>query len=310
MLRDLVSMKLSPAAANGSGDTLPRADDDEAGRSRGRPVLAASSSLFGLYVALAIHRSSDSQDPRLLYPLLLLGSGIGLGASLLAADEWNVTPGAAWTVAAGSLWGTLAGLNIAAGRNVQPVNDRYSYGLVGGLGGTALSIVALAATRFDDGDAALVHSGGAIGTFTGGLVEALWRGDLGTDSSPSKGFGWGSAAGLVAGGVIASVVRTTPSRVFLIDLGCGIGALGGAAVTSPLVFKDVTETKTRGFVAGVLAGTVLGGTVAYFVTRGRKADSTADAAPRVLPMGGVLGVSTGNNGSTAPIFGAGIVGAF
>ncbi len=310
MLRDLVSMKLSPAAANGAGDALPRVDDDESGRSRGRPVLAASSSLFGLYVALAIQRSGGNGDPRLLYPLLLLGSGIGLGASLLAADEWNVTPGAAWTVAAGSLWGTLAGLNVAAGRNVKPVDDRYSWGLVGGLGGTALSIVALAATRFDDGDAALVHSGAAIGTFTGGLIEALWRGDLGADASPQKGFGWGSAAGLVAGGVVATVVRTTPSRVFLIDLGCGIGALGGAAVTSPLVFKDITEAKTRGFVTGVLAGTVLGGTVAYFVTRDRKPEAAAVAAPRVLPTAGVLGVSTAKNGDTALIFGAGVLGSF
>lgn len=310
MLRDLVSMKLVPAPTNGSGDAVPRLEEDEAGRSRGRPVLAASSSLLGLYVALAIDRSAGKDDPRLLYPLLLLGSGIGLGASLLAADEWNVTPGAAWTVAAGSLWGTLAGLNIAAGRDVQPVSDRYSWGLAGGLGGTALSIVALAATRFDDGDAALVHSGGAIGTFTGGLVEALWRGDLGANASPSKGFGWGSAAGLVGGGVLASFVRTTPSRVFLIDLGCGIGALGGAAGTSWLVFKDTTEAKTRGFVGGVLAGTVLGGTIAYFVTRGRKADSTSEAAPRVLPTAGVLGLSTAKNGSTAPIFGAGLMGSF
>jgi hypothetical protein len=311
MLRDLVAMKLTPAPTNAAGDAIPRVEEDEAGRSRGRPVLAVSSSLLGLYVALAIDRSAGKDDPRLLYPLLLLGSGIGLGASLLAADEWNVTPGAAWTVAAGSLWGTLAGLNIAAGRDVQPVSSRYSYGLVGGLGGTALSIVALAATPFDDGDAAIVHSSAAIGTFTGGLVEALWRGDLGTrDSSPSKGFGWGSATGLVAGGVVASLVRTTPSRVFLIDLGCGIGALGGAAVTSPLVFKDITEAKTRGFVTGVLAGTVLGGTIAYFVTRGRKPDATAEAGPRVLPTAGVLGVSTAKNGSTAPIFGAGLMGSF
>lgn len=312
MLRDLVSMKLAPAPVI-AADESPRTRDEESGRSRGRPVLAVSSSLLGLYGAFSIHRSSGSEDERLLYPLLLLGTGVGLGASLLVADEWNVTPGSAWTVAAGSWWGVLAGLNLAAGYNVEPVADRHAWGLAGGLGGTALSVIALAATRFDEGDAALVHSGAVFGTFTGGLVEAIWRGELG-DQSPSKGFGWGSAAGLVGGGILATVVRTTPSRVFLIDLGCGIGALGGAAVTSALVFSDKTDAKTRGFLSGVLAGTLLGGTIAYFVTREPRepapAAKSAAVAPRILPMGGVLGTSVRADGSVVPILGGGVMGTF
>lgn len=308
MLRDLVSMKLAAPPPSGSTEEGPRASEESAGRSRGRTVLAASSSLFGLYGAFAIYKTGSS-DERLLYPLLLLGSGLGLGASLIVADEWDVTPGAAWTIAAGTWWGTLAGLNLAAGNNVQPTSNRYAWGLVGGLGGTALTVLAVAATRFDDGDAALVHSGAVLGTFTGSLIEALWRGDLGSQS-PNKGFGWGSAAGLVGGGVVASLVQTTPARVFLIDLGCGIGALGGAAVTSPLVFKDKTDEKTRGFVSGVLAGTLVGGAVAYFVTRDHQPEATKGADFHFAPTGGVLGVSTARDGSTAPIFGAGVQGVF
>jgi hypothetical protein len=312
MLRDLVSMKLAPAPVAAS-ESAPLARDEDAGRSRGRPVLAVSSSMLGLYGAFSIHRSSGSEDQRLLYPLLLLGTGVGLGASLLVADEWNVTTGSAWTVAAGSWWGVLAGLNLAAGRNVEPVADRHAWGLAGGLGGTALSVFALAATRYDEGDAALVHSSAIFGTFVGGLIEAIYEGDLGK-KSPSTGFGWGSAVGLVGGGVLAGFVKTTPSRVFLIDLGCGIGALGGAAVTSALVVSDKTDAKTRGFLSGVLAGTVVGGGVAYFVTREPAKPAAAPAkaayAPQVLPMGGVLGTSLRTDGSSVPIWGAGVMGAF
>jgi hypothetical protein len=142
MLRDFVTMKLGASKPVATPeDAAPRADEDEGARSRGRPVLAASSTLFGLYTAFAIHRVAGNDDPRLLYPLLALGSGIGLGASLLAADEWNVTTGAAWTIAAGSWWGVVAGSSIANGRDVRPVNDRYAWGLVGGLIGTTAAVV-------------------------------------------------------------------------------------------------------------------------------------------------------------------------
>ncbi len=320
MLKDFVSMKLgtgpTPTTAD---DAMPR-PDDESGRSRGRPILAASTTLFGLYAALSIQKSSQSDDQRLLYPLLALGSGLGLGASLLAADEWNVTPGVAWTVAGGTWWGVIAGLNIAAGRNVQPTEDRYGWGFIGGLTGTSLAVTALALKRHDEGDAALVHSGAALGTFTGGLLEGIYCGDVkgcvrdSTKSTPSTGIGYGAAFGLVGGGVLAAFVDTSAQRVLFVDLGLGLGALAGASAASPLGFGDKTEKKQRGFLIAVGSGTLLGGALAYFLTRDKSTPSSQPPKPGaavVRPNAGILGTSMDpKTGATAPIWGAGILGTF
>lgn len=300
MLRDFVTLRIGAAkAAPPTDEGAARADDDEGARSRGRPVLAASSTLFGLYTAFAIHSVAGNNDPRLLYPLLALGSGIGLGAALLAADEWNVTSGSAWTIAAGSWWGVVSGSSLAAGRDVRPVSDRYAWGLVGGLIGTTAAVTATALTRYNDGGATLVHSGAAFGTFIGGTTELLVRGTL--KEGAATGLGLGAGFGLVAGGVFAAFTQTTAQRVMLVDLGAGLGALAGASVASPLVFRNETAGRTRLFLGAVLAGTAIGGTIAWFATRQSKPDKTA---LRISPTVAAFGTPE------LPAYGAGFAGSF
>src|SRR5262249_18717877 len=114
LLRDLLS-----AAPPGSGEATLRPQESAALgimsplRSPGRAVLAANAALFGAFMAFSVQRASGSTDPRLLYPLLTLGTGIGLGTALLVAEEWNVSTGAAWTVAGGAWWGAASGILIA-----------------------------------------------------------------------------------------------------------------------------------------------------------------------------------------------------
>lgn len=301
MLRDFVTMKLGAAKTPpASEDAAPRADEDEGRRSRGRPVLAVSSTLFGLYTALAIHRVAGNEDPRLLYPLLALGSGIGLGASLLAADEWNVTSGSAWTIAAGSWWGVVAGHNWAAGRDVRPINDRYLWGLLGGLVGTTVAVTWTTLGRYDDGDATLVHSGAALGTFAGGVTDFLIRGSV--KENPGTGIGLGAAVGFLGGGVLAAFTKTTAQRVLLVDLGAGLGALAGASLASPLVFRDDSPAKTRLFLGGVLVGTAVGGTVAWLLTRNTRPEKTS--AVRITPTVTTMGTPE------LPAYGAGFLGVF
>jgi len=304
ILRDFVQMKVGTAPTVGAPEEPATPPDDEGRRSRGRPVLAVSSTLFGLYTAFAIHEVSRRDDPRLLYPLLALGSGIGLGAALLVADEWNVTPGDAWTIAAGSWWGVVAGSAWAAGRDIQPPSDRYLWGLTGGLVGTTVAATWTAVHRFDDGGATLVHSGAALGAFTGGLTDLLIRGTL--KESPASGAGLGAGAGFLAGGVLAMFVQTSAQRVLLVDLGAGLGALAGASVASPLVFKNESETKTRLFLASVLGGTLLGGSLAWWATRDAPAKATPSktATARTMPFIGPLGTPE------LPGYGAGLVGVF
>lgn len=278
-------------------------------RSQGRAVLAANAALFGAFVAYSVQRASGSEDPRILYPLLTLGTGVGLGGALLVAEEWDIGTGDAWLLAGGAWWGTASGLLIANGQRVQPLTDRYAWGVGGGLVGLGLGTFALTRGRIDEGDATLVHSGAAIGLGLGSLGDFFYRGDL--DHTPYTGAGFGSAIGLVSMGTVATFVQVSPSRVLLVDLGAGLGAATGAALGSPLVFEHLTPEKTRGFVAATFGGTLVGGAAAWWLTRDRgKSDPPKDRArldvtkPRAVPFGGVVG------GVEAPAYGVGLRGTW
>ncbi|MGD0676618.1 MAG: hypothetical protein ABSC94_14460 [Polyangiaceae bacterium] len=197
MLRDL----LSPAAA---AQAVIERDREQAAtgssqgimsplRSQGRAVLAVNAGLLGGFGAFSVQRASGSDDPRVLYPLLALGAGVGVGAALLVADEWDVTTGDAWVLSAGAFWGASAGFLIAGGYSLEPVDDRYSWAVGGGLLGAGLATFALTRTSMDDGDAMLTHSGGLLGLLLGGATELLGRGTTLSTLTPSLGMGSASA---------------------------------------------------------------------------------------------------------------------
>ena len=306
MMRDMLSPNTAQAAATererdridgsaGAGVMSPL-------RSQGRAVLAINSALFGGFLAYSIQRSSGSDDPRVLYPLLALGTGVGIGSALLVADEWDVTTGDAWFLAAGGWWGAAAGLSIANGRHIDPLTDRYAWGVAGGFIGLGTSTVALIKFRMDEGDAMLAHSGGAVGMFFGALGELAYRGTT-TDVTPFTGMGYGAAIGLVAAEALATRVTASPSRVLLIDVGVGVGALAGAAAASPLIFDQLTETKTRWWLVATMGGGVAGGAVSWFLTRSAWTSKTT-SWKLGLPVAGVIGASATPTGSV-PAYGVG-----
>jgi hypothetical protein len=282
-------------------------------RSQGRAVLAVSGGLFGAFTAYSLQSAATTgaNDPRVLYPLVALGTGIGIGAALLVADEWDVTTGDAWVLSAGGGWAAASGYLIAAGSDVQPSSDRLSWAVGGGFVGLGLATFALTRTHMDDGDAALVHSGAALGMLAGGAIDWLGRSasQLGLCNlnvpcvTPSTGMGYGSAVGLVGAGLLATQVTTSPSRVLLIDLGAGGGALAGAAAGSPLVFQNQSPANVRGWLSVTLGGAVVGGGLAWWLTRDVSPPKPAWLPPGT-PMAGVLGTSPSRRGD-APILGLG-----
>jgi hypothetical protein len=201
---------------------------------------------------------------------------------------------------------------IANGRHVQPLTDRYAWGVGGGLIGLSLATFSLTRSKADEGDAVLVNSGAALGLGLGALGDFFYNGDI-QNRTPYTGAGIGTAVGLVAGGTLATFVQVSPSRVLLVDLGAGLGAAAGAAAGSPLVFENVTENKTRGFVAATAAGTLIGGGLAWYLTRERPSaeppSPSAVAGPHVTPFGGIVGGSQTRDGST-PAYGAGVRGVW
>ncbi|HEX7663271.1 MAG TPA: hypothetical protein VF407_02105, partial [Polyangiaceae bacterium] len=168
MLRDLLSPSTA-AAANAAGAERDRIDAQASQgvmmplRSQGRAVLAVNGALFGAYVAFSVQRASGDDDPRVLYPLLAVGTGAGLGAALLASEEWDITTGDAWVLAGGAWWGAGSGVLLANGFDIGQLTDRYAWGVGAGLGGLALGTFALTRGHMDEGDAVLVHSGAALG---------------------------------------------------------------------------------------------------------------------------------------------------
>ena len=56
----------------------------------GRTVLATSATIYGGMLGYSLQRASGSDDPRLLYPLMAVGAGLGFGVSTLVSNEWNL----------------------------------------------------------------------------------------------------------------------------------------------------------------------------------------------------------------------------
>lgn len=253
-------------------------------RSQGKGVLALTSAVWGGAMGYSLQRAGGSDDPRLTYPLILLGSAIGLGAALVAAEEWDLSVGEAWYLNAGMLWPTTSGLLLARSYQRKPSDEdrRYVYGLLGATAGLLMASSALTyANEITEGGAVLTHSSGAGGLLLGGLIEMMYRGT--TDDIPYRGMGYGAGIGVILGGAAATQVRLSSSRVLFIDLSAGIGALTGAALGSPLlVFKDdldlVTANGKRAWLGLVGGGAVIGAGVGWYLTRhwgARESDGSA-----------------------------------
>jgi hypothetical protein len=304
MLRELLSPQTA-ALASVEGDLERTGKGSTQGvmaplRSQGRAVLAVNAGLFGAFTSFGLEKASGSDDPRVLYPLLALGTGIGVGAALLVADEWDVTTGDAGFLAAGAWWGSASALLVGVGSGLEPVNERYTLGVGGGLVGLGVATFAVTQRRMDEGGATLAHSGAAFGLLAGGAVELFYQGRT-TNIEPYTGMGYGTGIGLVASGALASLVTMSQSRVLLVDVGLGGGALLGAAAASPLLFENVTEASTRGWLAATVAGSLAGGATAWWLTRDLGTPKIASWL-RGLPSAGVIG-STATRTGDVPAYG-------
>ncbi len=242
-------------------------------RSQGKGVLALTSAILGGAIGYSLQRASGSDDPRLTYPLIAIGTGMGLGASLIAAEEWDLSVGEAWYLNAGMLWPTTSGMLLAQSydvyKNSRGTDTRYVYGLIGATAGMSLASFALNFQEVSEGGAVLTHSGGAMGLLLGGLVDMTYYGTI--DRMPYRGMGYGAGIGVLLAGAAATQLKVSSSRVLFIDLSTGLGALTGAAVSSSLLIFDdslVSAKRQRTWLGMVGIGAVLGGGVGWYLTRG------------------------------------------
>lgn len=302
-MRDLVEAARSRGTARPELDRARRpAVVTEPARSPGRAVLAFHGALLGGFAGYSIQEASGSDDARLTYPLAALGAGIGLGGSMLVAEEWDISVADAWYLSAGIWWPSVSGWFLADSYDVAD-EDRYAYALVSAAGGLSLAAIATGTARVGEGSAALAHSGGAFGTLLGGLTELFVEGTTGT--TPRRGMGFGAGAGVLAAGALGLHLDPSAARVLLVDLGASLGALTGAAAASPLLLVDPTAdqpTRTRLWLAGIAAGTVAGGAIALWATRSTEPKPNAE---QWAPAVGLVEVT-----ELGPVFGAALRGTW
>jgi hypothetical protein len=243
-------------------------------RSSGRVVLALHTAALGGYIGYSLQRASGSNDARLTYPLAALGAGIGLGSAVIVADEWDITLGRAWFLGAAMLWPTI-GIALVS-KEQGP--DRHLLGVVGAVGGLTLATVGLALGNVDEGGAAFTHSGAVLGLVLGGLVEMAVKGDA--QSKPTQGIGYGILTGVTLAGALATQIQTpSPTDMLTIDLSALLGGLGGAALGTPLlVSQKPSERRDRIWLTGVIAGTVAGAGVGYWITRNDESGRATSSA--------------------------------
>lgn len=277
-------------------------------RSAGRAPLALNAGILGGYVGWTLQRTSGSSDARLTYPLIALGAGVGLGASMVVTDEWDISTGDAWFLSAGIWWPMSAAILLSDAYRVSPSEDRFAYGLLGATAGLAVGSTALSFAEIDEGGALLTHSGGAFGTVLGGLAQLVKRGS--TAEFPSRGAGFGAAVGVLSAGALATQVQVKPSRVLFIDLSASLGGLIGAAAGSPLLLVEKEEEpwRTRGWLAAVGGGILGGAVLGYVLTANSAVDSEDAASARIWPFMGQLEVSGSPYAAPIASFGAGLQG--
>lgn len=303
MLRDLfdavAGTQREPARA--AAPTPSAGESGAAPASSGRPVLALNAAVLGGYVGFSIQKASGSADARLVYPLVALGTGLGLGASLLVADEWNITSGDAWYLAAGLWWPAASGFLLADSYGARP-DDRYLYGLAGAGVGLVLGGAAIAVHPVGEGGAVLAHSGGAFGALLGAMTDAAIQGDTG--GSLERGIGWGTGVGVLVGGALATQVDISPSRALLIDLGASLGGLGGAALASPLLLvNESNPERTRLWLGSATLGTIAGGVIGWYATSGvGNKSAPARSASTLVPYASPAAVGKGMSFGVAGAF--------
>jgi len=290
MLRDVVAeTQLGERVVHEA--VTPAEPAPETTRSAGRAILAINGTVFGGFMGYSLQQASGSSDPRLLYPLLAVGAGVGLGGALLVANEWNVGVGDAWYLSAAAWWPAIGSHLIHEGRFGQTQSigsdEAWSYGLVASTAGLGLAAVGLLHRGMGDGGAMLAHSGGVLGMLIGGLSEFAVTGS--TEEVPVAGMGYGAMFGWMAASATAIYFHPPFEDVVTIDLGAGLGGLAGAAAASPLIFGEPSQGKTRGWVAATGAGMIAGAGLAWFVFRDDEPEPPPDRdLTRARPAPGQL----------------------
>ena len=128
-----------------------------------------------------------------------------------------------------------------------------------------------------------------MGLLLGGLAEMTVEGDA--EITPSRGMGFGTLTGVVLAGAVATQFDVPSSTdILFVDLSALLGGLAGAALGTPvLVSQDASPTRDRIWLSGVIAGTITGAAVGYWVTQSDEPNAPTPAGAGGLQLRAQLG---------------------
>lgn len=271
---------------------------DEGIAGNGRVELQVFSTLYGLWLGVAIPGAFGAEEPEPYGVGLLLGGPAGFMAGKAIARSRALTEGQARAVTLGGSWGTWQGAGWAnvldLGTSEECFFDEYSGGeicyengdtseetfaamIVGGVAGIAAGTV-LSRRAISPGVATAVNFGALWGTwfgFAGGFLA-----DLEDDALLASTL-LGGDAGLLVTALGAPRWNPSRSRARLVSIYGVIGALSG------LGLDLLTQPDDEKVAVGIpLAGSILG--LALGVGATRDYDARLEGGPQAPPGSGAL----------------------
>lgn len=210
-----------------------------------RIELPVFSTLYGLWLGVAVPAAFGADEPEAYGAGLLIGGPLGLFSGLSAVKSRRISEGQARAISWGGVWGTWQGfgwghlLDIGADEfcdinGCYPANQSddaiFASMVVGGLAGIGGGVL-LARNPIESGVSSAAQGGSIWGTVYGAMVAELVDDDNGggDDAVLATSLIAGNV-GLVAGALLASRHDVGRPRVRIINLGALVGGVGGLGI--------------------------------------------------------------------------------
>jgi hypothetical protein len=249
----------------------------------GRGTIVSASTLYGIWVGIAVDVMLTVNSARSAVIPPLLGMAAGLGLSLSLTSEHPIDNGQAWSIITGLEYGSLDGALWAGGLDLSAksvVTTALATGLASGVLGVVVS------NRLDpqQGDVEIVRSGCLWGTGAGMLGMAALSSSGGSATTFYRGTAVAMDLGFLAGLGIAASSDVSRNRVLIIDAGTLGGLIAGGGILW-LTTGTSNSINWHAVEGGALAGMTVGMLASIYLSRHMDHEDAA-AAPTV---GALLG---------------------
>jgi hypothetical protein len=232
----------------------------------GRVELVVFSTLYGLWLGVAVPAALGADDPEPYGIGLLVGGPAGLLSGLTYARSRSLTEGQARAITFGGMWGTWQGFGWAKvldiGEGLECVDDvctsdsteeTFAATIAGGLAGI-LTGALISRKPISSGLATTVNFGALWGTWFGFAAGAI--ADLEDDDLLAATL-IGGDAGLLSMAILAPRWNLSRNRSRLISISGVIGGLAGAGIDL-IAQPDDSDVAIAIPMATSLAGLILG----------------------------------------------------